>query len=314
LEEPEIRDDEALIRVEKCGVCRTDLHVVEGDLPPILAEIIPGHEAVGKIVEVGSLVKNLSKGDTVGVPWLHSTCGKCEFCVSGRENLCHNKIYTGYSVNGGYAEYMTGKEGYVFKLPEENNAELAPLLCAGIIGYRALKLALPRPGARIGFFGFGASAHITLQLASRLGFETVAYSRNPSHIELALKLGATEARISGAPKESTPTLDAALVFAPVGSVVMQALKDTKKGGTVSIAAIHMTSIPEIDYDRYLFGERRITSVESNTREDAIEFLALAERLGIRGTITLRNLKEANEALIDLKQGRVVGALVLDCGA
>jgi alcohol dehydrogenase, propanol-preferring len=316
VEKPEIKDDEVLIRVEKCGVCRTDLHVVEGELPPLSSEIIPGHEAVGKIVKVGRLVQNLSKDDTVGVPWLHSTCGKCEFCVSGRENLCNNKVYTGYTINGGYAEYMTGKEGFVFKLPiKDDNAKLAPLLCAGIIGYRALKAALPRPGARIGFFGFGASAHITLQLASRLGFETIAYSRNPLHIELALNLGATEAKLSEEePKESTPTLDAALVFAPVGSVVLQALKDTKKGGTVSIAAIHMTPIPQIDYDRYLYGEKKITSVESNTREDALEFLALADRLGLKGTVTLRSLKEANEALIDLKHGRVVGAVVLDCSS
>lgn len=310
---PEPGDDEVLVKVETCGVCRTDLHVVEGDLPPRLSKVIPGHEIVGKVMKVGNSVRNLSRGEQVGIPWLHETCGRCEYCIRGRENLCDNKSFTGYNVNGGYAEYTTAKEGYVFPLPDVDPLKAAPLMCAGIIGYRAFKLALPRPGGSIGFFGFGGSAHLTLQLASRLGYETVAYSRNPNHLLLAKEMGASRTMLSG-PNESNsmPSLDCAIVFAPVGQVVLQALKEVKKGGSISIAAIHMSNIPEINYDRYLFGERNIQSVEANTRADAREFLELALRLGLQGRVSQRKLPEANEALKELKDGRVDGALVLKC--
>jgi alcohol dehydrogenase, propanol-preferring len=313
VEDPRPTADEVLVRIEKCGVCRTDLHIVEGDLPPRLTPVIPGHEIVGRVVAVGDRVRSFHQGDPVGIPWLHSTCGRCEYCTTGRENLCDAKQFTGYSVNGGYAQLALGKEDYVLGLPASDAAELAPFLCAGIIGYRALKFAVPRPGGRIGFFGFGGSAHITLQLASRLGFETVAYSRNPAHLELAAKLGASATVLTSSSRsgEPRPRLDGAVVFAPVGEVVLEALREVKKGGTVSIAAIHMSPIPAIDYDRWLFGERRIVSVEANTRADAREFLDLAVKHRLQSTVRVRPLAEANEALADLKAGRISGTLVLD---
>jgi alcohol dehydrogenase, propanol-preferring len=315
VEAPQPKENEVLVRISRCGVCRTDLHVIEGDLPSLNPSIIPGHEIVGTIVQMGKNVTTLSGGETVGIPWLHHTCGRCEYCITSRENLCDNKVYTGYSVNGGYAEYAIGEEGYVIRLPKDvGTTKIAPFLCAGIIGYRALKVALPRPGGRIGFFGFGGSAHLTLQLASKLGYETVAYSRNPSHLNLAREVGASETVLTTDNNQSTTqrSLDSAVVFAPAGEVVLQALRELKKGGLLSIAAIHMSPIPAIDYDNLLFGERKIMSVEANTRADAREFLDLAIRLKLESTVTLRTLEEANEALIDLKSGKVVGAVVLNC--
>jgi alcohol dehydrogenase, propanol-preferring len=318
VEEPKPQGDQILVRVKNCGVCRTDLHVVEGDIPPLVPHIIPGHEIVGEVVQVGDKVRRFKEGELVGIPWLHRTCRKCEYCITGRENLCDSKVYTGYSVNGGYAEYAIGEEGFVFRLPTQvETSKIAPLLCAGIIGYRALKLALPRAGGRIGFLGFGGSAHLTLQLATKLGYETVAFSRNRSHLKLAEELGATETVLTknndANHQELIPrTLDSAVVFAPAGEVVIQALRALKKGGIVSIAAIHMSPIPEMEYDNLLFGERKIISVESNTRADAQEFLDLATRLKLESTVSTRPLKDANEALIDLKRGVVTGALVLDC--
>jgi alcohol dehydrogenase, propanol-preferring len=223
-------------------------------------------------------------------------------------------VYTGYSVDGGYAQYAIGEEGYAIKLAK-STPDIAPFMCAGIIGYRAFKVARPRPGGRIGFFGFGGSAHLTLQLASKMGYETVAYSRNPAHLKLASELGASktvQTTYDAPPDEGERNLDSAVVFAPAGETVIQALRLLKKGGAMSIAAIHMSPIPEIDYDKYLFGERKIVSVEANTRADAQEFLDLAQRLKLESTISVRSLKEANEALIDLKNGKVVGAMVLDC--
>jgi alcohol dehydrogenase, propanol-preferring len=306
--------NELLVRVDVCGVCRTDLHVVEGDLAPRCSVLIPGHEIVGRVEAVGADVSNFAVGDRVGIPWLQSTCGRCEYCQTSRENLCEKKGFTGYSANGGYAEYAIGEEGYVFRLPPGDPARLAPFLCAGIIGYRALKAALPRPGGRIGFFGFGGSAHLTMQLAIRQGYDAVAYARDRQHLELARQLGASETVLTseGSLTGRPPTLDGAVVFAPAGEVVLQALRETKKGATVSIAAIHMSPIPVIDYDRWLFGERRIQSVEANTRSDAREFLDLASRLKLESTVRLRPLAEANEALADLKHDRVVGAVALDC--
>ncbi len=313
---PEPKENEVLVRIDTCGVCRTDLHVVEGDLPPVRPSVIPGHEIVGTIAQLGPGVRTLSVGDRVGVPWLHSTCGRCEYCLTGRENLCSEKTFTGYSENGGYAPFVVGKEGYVLKLPTEgDSAGWAPMLCAGLIGYRALKTAMPRLGGRIGFFGFGGSAHLTLQLAARLGFDTVAYSRTAAHLALARSLGAAESVLTTEPRTSIePTLDGAIVFAPAGPVVIDALREVRKGATVAIAGIHVSPIPSIDYDRLLFGERRIASVEANTRADAREFLDLAVRLHLQSTVEVRPLEDANEALADLKSGRVDGALVLDCRA
>ncbi len=313
---PEPREGEILVGVDVCGVCRTDLHVVEGDLPPKLAGVIPGHEVVGRVTEVGPGVSTFSKGETVGIPWLHHTCGQCEYCRTGRENLCDRKTFTGYDVPGGYADFVKAEAAFALRLPEGDPAHLAPWLCAGLIGYRALKLALPRPGGRIGFFGFGGSAHLTLQLAAKLGYETIAYTRNPAHAALAQRLGASETVIASAESNADPLprLDGAVVFSPAGESVVQALRELRKGGTLSIAAIHMSPIPSIDYDRYFVGERKIQSVEANTREDAREFLDLAGRLHLESIVTVRKLSEANEALIDLKHGRVDGAAVLDCRA
>jgi propanol-preferring alcohol dehydrogenase len=315
---PSPAEHQVLVSIKMCGVCRTDLHVVEGDLPPLAKKIIPGHEIVGEVKEVGMNVKTISVGDTVGVPWLHHTCGRCEYCTSGRENLCDSKVYTGYTVDGGYAQSVLGEESFVLKLPEGVDArQEAPFLCAGIIGYRAFKLCRPRPGGRIGFFGFGGSAHLILQLASKLGYETIAYSRNPSHLELAKSLGAVDTVLTDqvyqrSYQSSKPDLDAAIVFAPAGYVALEALRKLKKDGCVSIAAIHMSPIPEIDYDKYFFGERKIVSVEANTRTDAREFLELATRLKVKSKTTVMNLAQANKALSDLKSGRATGALVLDC--
>jgi alcohol dehydrogenase, propanol-preferring len=312
--EPEPKETEILVRVERCGVCRTDLHVVEGDLPPRRPRIVPGHEVVGTVARVGSGVRSVTEGDRVGVPWLHATCGRCEYCTTGRENLCAEKLFTGYTRDGGYAPFVVGQDGYVLRLPPGDGARWAPFLCAGIIGYRALKTALPRPGGRIGFFGFGGSAHLALQLAARLGFETVAYSRSPAHLDLARRLGASETVLTASDRDPArrPTLDGAVVFAPAGAVVVQALREVKKGGTLAIAAIHLSPIPSIDYDHDLFGERTIVGVEANTRADAREFLDLAVRLRLESTVTTRPLADANQALTDLKHGDVVGALVLDC--
>ncbi|MHB1435503.1 MAG: zinc-dependent alcohol dehydrogenase family protein [Thermoplasmata archaeon] len=309
---PEPGPRELLVRVEACGVCRTDLHVVEGDLPPVLPGMIPGHEVVGRIEVRGREVERYRVGDRVGIPWLHRSCGRCRFCMTGRENLCPSKEFTGYTTPGGYAEYARADEAFALPLPDGDPGPLAPWLCAGIIGYRALKLASPPPGGRVGLFGFGASAHLTLQLAARLGFETVVYSRSPAHRRLAERLGASEV-VEPARAAAPPSgrLDSALVFAPAGEVVLQALGELDRGGSLVIAAIHLTPIPSIDYDRRLFGERRIQSVEANTRTDAREFLSLARRLDLRATTATRPLEAANEAMVDLKQGRIDGAVVLD---
>lgn len=313
---PEPGPGEVCVRVDRCGVCRTDLHVVEGDLPPRRAAVVPGHEIVGTVERLGAEVRGLAPGDRVGVPWLHATCGRCEYCRTGRENLCVAKEFTGYTVDGGYAEQVVAREAFVLPLPAGDPAELAPLLCAGIIGYRAFRTARPAPGGCVGFFGFGGSAHLALQLAVRQGYDTVVYSRNPAHAALARELGAgsvVDTRIA-AVTSPPPRLDGAVVFAPAGEVVLEALRASKKGATVALAGIHMTPIPPIDYDSLLFGERKLVSVEANTRADAREFLELAARLRLRSVVEVRPLGAANDALVDLAAGRVNGAVVLDCTA
>ncbi|MGC8623549.1 MAG: zinc-dependent alcohol dehydrogenase family protein [Candidatus Micrarchaeia archaeon] len=313
LENVELRkiiDSELLVKVVACGVCRTDLHIVEGDLKPMKDKIIPGHEIVGKVVEAGKQAENFSEGDLVGIPWLHSTCGRCEYCVSGRENLCPNKTFTGYDENGGYAEYAIGNAAYTFKLGNGINPfETAPLLCAGIIGYRAFKIAKPSPGGTIAMFGFGSSAHVTMQLAKALGYKTVVVSRSEEHIELAKRLGADEAYTYKELPGIKTGVDGAIVFAPSGDVIVNALAAVKKGATVAVADIYSTDIPKMNYERYIFGEKKLIAVEANTRQDAVEYLGLAERLKIKPVIETLALERANEALLKVKQG-VNGSVVL----
>jgi propanol-preferring alcohol dehydrogenase len=302
-----VSDDELLIKVVACGVCRTDLHIVEGDLRPLRKSVIPGHEIVGRVVEAG---KNavFKKGDIVGVPWLHSTCQKCEYCLSGRENLCERKTFTGYTENGGYAEYVVAKAPFTFKLWRRNPFEIAPLLCAGIIGYRAFKLARPLQHGTIAMFGFGSSAHVTMQLAQKLGYSVAVVSRTPSHIELAKRLGADYAYTYDQLKRAGKKFDGAIVFAPSGSIALSALSSVKKGATVAIADIYATNIPEMPYE-YIFGERKLMGVEANTRQDAVEYLGLAHKFGIKPKVTVLPLEEANEALLMVKKG-APGSVVL----
>ena len=326
LEVPAVGRDEVLVRVDACGVCRTDLHVVEGELAHPKKRVVPGHEVVGTVAETGGKVARFVKGDRVGVPWLHSTCGVCEYCVSGRENLCAKKRYTGYTVDGGYAQFVVGKEAFILSLDEtkrqarEPAEAISPLLCAGIIGYRAFKLGSTKPGGRIALFGFGGSAHLTLQVAAKMGFETVVVSRSSHHLDLAKRLGASETHQaeSETPRRGRHTghlptgkpVDTALVFAPSGAVVRDALSSVKPGGTVVVAGIYLDELPPLDYDKHLFHEKRLLSVEANTRDDAHEFLRLSDRLRLKSVVSVRRLSSANEALLELKRGKVDGALVL----
>ena len=310
---PLIGDNELLVKVEVCGVCRTDLHIVEGDLPMIKEDLIPGHEVVGRVVGLGKNVSLFKVGDRVGIPWLRWTCGKCEFCLSGRENLCREKRFTGYSDDGGYSEFVSANADYVFSLPESISPEIAaPYLCSGIIGYRAFKLASSerREGTRMGIFGFGGSAHLVVQLAAKLGVNAIVVSRGREHLELARELGAQEAYAPGEYLPNELKLDSAIVFAPSGRTVLQALEAIKPGGSVAVPAIHMDAIPEMDYTRHLFGEKRLFSVEANTRQDAKEFLAYAERFNLKSIVETFPLEGANAALSSLKEGKIRGAVII----
>jgi propanol-preferring alcohol dehydrogenase len=305
---PEPGPGQILVRIQACGVCRTDLHVVDGELPDPKLPLIPGHEIVGTVEALGKGVERFTPGQRVGVAWLGYTCGACAFCRSGRENLCDGARFTGYQLDGGYAEYTMADERYCFPLPPEySDVEAAPLLCAGLIGYRALKMA--GDARRLGLYGFGAAAHLIAQVARHEGREVYAFTR-PGDEEsqcFALALGAVWA---GAAEEAPPApLDAALLFAPVGALVPAALKALIKGGTVVCAGIHMSDIPSFPY-RILWGERRIQSVANLTRRDAEEFLALAPKVPVRTHATPLPLEQANEALARLRQGRLQGAAVL----
>lgn len=314
LEKTEVQDPvpaagEVLVAVEACGVCRTDLHIAEGDLRRTARTMIPGHEVVGRITGRGEGATRFSIGERVGIPWLHSTCGKCEYCLKGEENLCANKQFTGYSTWGGYAEKITAREDFIFRLPEDRKAhELAPLLCSGIIGYRALKLTAPFPGGRLAILGFGASAHLTLQAAVGLGLDVTVVSRGKGHALLATELGAGEVLNYSELKEGIA--ESAIVFAPAGDVVKAALKAVRPGGRVAVPAIHLDRLPEMSYEEHLFREKKLFSVEANTRADALEFLAIADRLKLRTVTEVRPRASANEALLDLKRGRVNGSAVL----
>ncbi len=306
---PEPGSGQVLVRVRVCGVCRTDLHIVEGDLPLVKRPIIPGHETVGIVDRTGAGVRSVKEGDRVGIAWLQGTCGQCEFCRNGRENLCTRATFSGYHIDGGYAEYALVSEAFIYPIPPVfSDEEAAPLLCAGIIGYRALRLSGVKPGQRLGMYGFGASAHITIQVARHWGCSVYVCSLREEHRALARELGA--AWVGGALDQPPEKLHGAIVFAPAGEIVIPALRALERGGTVALAGIHMTAIPAIDYDRDLFGERAIRSVTANTKQDGVDLLREAAAIPIRSRTQRFTLEEANQALQALKAGTVKGAAVL----
>lgn len=318
---------EILVRVKMCGICRTDLHVVEGELPPKKSPVIPGHQIVGTVEALGESTPRsgsgeggrgfapgkgggIKIGDRVGIPWLHSTDQTCEFCRTGAENLCDHPTFTGYTVDGGYAELTVAPEDFVYAIPDSFGDEhAAPLLCAGIIGFRCLRLSGIKRGGRLAFYGFGAAAHVAIQVARHWGVEVYAATRGAKHQQLALSLGAVWA---GEATDAPPAqLDAAIIFAPAGELVPPALAALKKGGVLVLGGIHMCPIPSFDYN-LLYQERMIRSVANNTRKDGEDFLRVAAEIPIRSQTTLYPLREANRALNDLKSDRVNGAAVLDC--
>ncbi len=309
---PQPGPGEVLVRVNVCGVCRTDLHVVEGELPPRKSPVIPGHQAVGAIEKPGEGAHRFRPGTRVGIPWLHGTDRVCEFCRAGAENLCDNPAFTGYTADGGYAEFAVAPEDFVYAIPESfPDAQAAPLLCAGIIGFRCLRLSGIKPGGRLGFYGFGAAAHVAIQVARHWGVEVYACTRGEKHQQLARELGAVWAGEAAA--DPPVKLDAAIIFAPAGELVPPALQALKKGGTLILGGIHMSPIPQFDYD-LLYQERSIHSVANNTRQDGEDFLRVAAEIPIRSRVTVYPLRDANRALNDLKADRVNGAAVLDCNA
>jgi propanol-preferring alcohol dehydrogenase len=296
-----------LVRV--CGICRTDLHIVEGELPRAKQPVVPGHEAVGIVDRLGAGAQTLKEGDRVGIAWLQRTCGTCEFCTSSRENLCRQATFTGYHVDGGYAEYAVVPAEFAYPIPPVfSDEQAAPLLCAGIIGYRALRLSGVKPGQRLGMYGFGASAHITIQVARHWGCSVYVCSLREEHRALAREMGA--AWVGDAADPPPDKLQGAIIFAPAGELVPPALRALDKGGTLALAGIHMTPIPMIDYDQDLFGERMIRSVTANTKQDGLDLLQEAAAIPIRPRTQRFALEEANVALQKLKAGTIKGAGVL----
>ncbi|MFD5074664.1 zinc-binding alcohol dehydrogenase family protein [Streptomyces sp. NPDC058371] len=306
---PVPREDELLVHVRACGVCRTDLHVSEGDLPVRRPGVTPGHEVVGVVAATGRAVSGYAVGDRVGVAWLRRTDGTCAYCARGAENLCPGSEYTGWDADGGYAEYTTVPAVYAYRLPEDlDDVALAPLLCAGIIGYRALLRASLPPGGRLGLYGFGGSAHLCAQVALAQGATVHVLTRDAAARRLALELGAASA--GGAAEPPPEPLDSAILFAPVGELVPVALRALDRGGVLAVAGIHLSDVPPLHYERELFYEKELRSVTSNTREDGRAFLTLAARHGVRATTHAYPLSRAQEALQDLKAGRFDGAAVL----
>ncbi len=320
---------EVRLHVHACGLCHTDLHIVEGDLQLPLLPVTPGHQIVGVVDEAGSAVTGFRVGDRLGVPWLYSTCGKCEYCTSGRENLCDNARFTGYHVQGGYAEYVIVGEDFAYPIPRQfSDIQAAPLLCAGVIGYRALRLSGIRlrsrpqdgtenlgsasggagPGQRLGLYGFGASAHITLQIARHQGCEVFVFTRSKQHQDLAAELGAAW---TGKAEEPAPhPVEASIIFAPAGHLVPHALRAVKKGGTVALAGIHMSPLPVMEY-ALLYEERTLRSVANSTRDDVREMLEVAAEIPIRTEVETFSLEETNEALVKLKQSEIRGSGVVE---
>src|SRR5262245_14491922 len=301
-------DDEILIAISACGICRTDLHLVEGELPLVRQPVVPGHQIVGKVMRVGAAANRFRPGDRVGVGWLRRACGVCAFCRDERENLCERAEFTGYHADGGYAEYATVPEAFAYDIPDPfTDVEAAPLLCAGIIGYRALRLSGVHPAGRLGIYGFGSSAHIITQVAVAAGAEGYVCTRQPAHRALAQALGAAWVGDLG---EAMPALaDGIIVFAPAGELVPRALRNLAPGGRLALAGIYMTQVPALDYAD-LYRERVIVSVTNNTRADGEELLVVAARIGIRPAVTTFPLGEANRALALLKGSELAGAGVL----
>ncbi len=307
---PEPVSDEVLVRVRVCGVCRTDLHLADRDLPARAAHRVPGHEIVGEVVGRGQAASRFEAGDRVGIAWLRRTCGSCRQCRSGRENLCRSSKYTGWDADGGFAELTVVPEAFAYRLPDGfDDVAAAPLLCSGIIGYRALQRAAVPPGGRLGIYGFGASAHLTAQLAIAQGMEVHVLTRGEGARRLALELGAA----SAGPADGLPPvpMDGSILFAPAGELVPVALEGLDQGGTLAVAGIHMSDVPRLDYDKQLFRERTLTSVTANTRADGEELLRLAAALHVRPVTTRYPFDRAPDALDDIAEGRLVGAAVLD---
>jgi len=298
-----------VVQVSHCGVCHTDLHTVEGELPLERLPVIPGHQVVGTVVDQGPGVLKFQPGDRVGLAWLAKTCGVCRFCLTDQENLCESAEFTGLHRDGGFAEKVVAEADFVYPLPKEFPGEMAaPLLCAGIIGHRALRLSEIKPGGRLGLYGFGASAHIAIQIARHWGCEVLVFTRNAGHQELARNLGALWV---GQAQDTPPTkLDAAVIFAPAGVLVPEALRVLDRGGTLALAGIHMSPIPSLDYHQHLYFEKTVRSVTASTRQDGRELLALAAEIPIRPQVKLFPLHEANQALKILKAGGIDGAAVL----
>ncbi|GAB6987690.1 zinc-dependent alcohol dehydrogenase family protein [Nocardioides pyridinolyticus] len=303
---------EVLLEVEACGVCRTDLHLAEGDLAPRRSTVVPGHQIVGRVRERGPGAARFEVGDRVGGAWLRSTCGSCDWCRTGRENLCPSSTYTGWDADGGFAEYAVVPERFGYRLSTSvPAAELAPLLCGGIIGYRALVRSHLPPGGRLGLYGFGSSAHITAQVALAQGAELFVMTRGERARALARETGA--AWVGSEAARPPELLDSAIVFAPAGELVPVALEALRPGGTLALAGIHLSAVPSLDYERHLFHERDLRTVTSSTRRDGEELLALASRLGVRPHVTCYPLGEADRALADLAAGRFSGSGVLLAG-
>jgi alcohol dehydrogenase, propanol-preferring len=305
---PKPKTGEVLIKVSACGVCRTDLQVAEGDLPLRKKRVIPGHQVVGWIVDTGDPADRSKIGTRVGLPWLRHTCGVCQYCISGRENLCGNSDLTGYSVDGGFAEYVVAPTESVFPLPNSlGDSQAAPLLCAGIIGFRCLRMTGLTNGGALGIYGFGAVAHVTIQVARHWGISVYVCTRNEAHQHLARDLGAAWA---GEQAEEPPVeLDAAIIFAPAGELVIPALKSLKRGGTLVLGGIYMTPIPSMPYE-LLYGERCIRTVTNYTSEDVRDFLKIAAAIPIHPRVKLFPWEQANEALLALKDDEIQGAAVL----
>jgi alcohol dehydrogenase, propanol-preferring len=309
VERPHPLTGEILVRVRACGVCRTDLHVAEGDLQAKRAWIIPGHEVVGEIVELGEGCRRFKPGMRIGIAWLRQTCGACSYCRRDRENLCPNALFTGWDSNGGYAQWTTVAEDFAYPLPEAiADEEIAPLLCAGIIGYRAIKRAEVKPGTTVGLYGFGGSAHLALQLLQYWKCRVFVMTRGGKHQELAKEMGADW--VGSADEIPPAALDSAILFAPAGDLVQPALEALDRGGILAVAGIYLSAIPTLDYERHLFYERELRSVTANTRLDGEEFLRIAGAIPIHTHTTLMSLSDANIALQMLKHDQLKGAAVL----